>query len=159
MTQISVTAETTDRLSLEEARSFIDRLLAQTPERSEPEVALAEAESGAPRRELPDEMELAQRFVDDLFGRTGAGLHQLVSAMASFDDQFSLAHIAEETGESLPKTHSRFASLGRSIKVARKNVPDAPELFTAHERPGDLWHFSMPESIRTAVRQAEARAE
>ena len=79
--------------------------------------------------------------------------------MASLEDRFTLATVAEQTGETLAKTHSRFASLHRSVKAARKNVPGAPELVIAHQKVGGLWQFSMTESIRTAVRQAEERGE
>jgi hypothetical protein len=79
--------------------------------------------------------------------------------MGSFEDRFTLVDISEETGEALSKTHSRFASLGRSIKAARNNVPGAPELFVAHQQPGDHWQFSVPEPIRLAIREAEARSK
>src|SRR4051812_10100363 len=104
MTTISITAQSSDRRSLEEARAVIDRLLAQSAEAAE---MSAPAEEAAPPNghQQPSEGELAQSFVDDLWGRTGDGLHQLISAMASFDDRFSLADVAEETGETLSKTH------------------------------------------------------
>lgn len=159
MTQISITAETSDRQSLEEARALIDRLLMPaSPQPPDPRATGASADTPrGPEPNGPGEAEVAQQFVDDLWGRTGDGLHGLISVMGSFDDRFTLVNISEETGETLSKTHSRFASLGRSIKAARNNVPGAPDLFIAHQQPGDLWQFSVPESIRAAIRKAKTR--
>lgn len=160
MAQICISAESSDRASLEEARAIFNRLLAELPQASEDLASGPEAVTVVdPDAEEPDEGDLAQRFIEDLWKRTGDGLHQLLSVMASFDGWFTLTDIAEETGETLSKTHSRFASLGRSHKAARNNVPGAPELLTDDKQPGGHWRFSMPKSLRNAIRLVEDQAE
>src|SRR4051794_24585647 len=93
MAEINIRLESTDRDSLEAVRAAVDHLIAHAGESNTPR-AVVQPPDAAPSPQLNEE-ELAQAYVEDLWGRTGDGMHELLSVMASFEDRFSLADIAE----------------------------------------------------------------
>jgi hypothetical protein len=147
MAQVSVTANTRDRASLEEARAFIESLLGSgqvTP------LATASADDSA-GPEPRSEADAIEAYVDDLWQRMGTNLRKMVAESATFDDHWwSLAELADKLGEEMQSTKSRWANLGRSLKAASAAVPYAPPMYTWQKREG-LWHFSMAASMRSVV--------
>jgi hypothetical protein len=85
--------------------------------------------------------------------------HELVAAAAEIDGRFSMADIAKALDEELSVIVSRFANLGRSMKRTRERIPGAPSFFEEEEKTADGWTFTMPQSIRDAIRQKAQERE
>jgi hypothetical protein len=146
--QITILLDTKSQTDLAESREFLDQLIARGVGGG---LSRAEAEKGSPGPSyIPDP---AQQAVDDLWNRVGDTGRELVITAAAIDGRFALTDVAEVLNEDLSKIVSRFANLGRSLKRTKERVPGAPPFFEEEEKTAAGWTFSMPQSIRDAVRQ------
>lgn len=168
MATISLHLDFSDPQDLAEARDFCDYLLAmnhadaaprpsETSTRRQPTL-VSESRDGSPRNvrgpEVSASPAVVAAAVDNFWGRTGLShraFMKVVAENAAQKDAFSLKDLADSLDQRLSVVKSRWASLGRSIRAARDDVPGAPRFLEEVERRDGLWHFTMPEAVREAV--------
>lgn len=146
MAKITIHLDTASQAELTESREFLDQLIALGGDDG-----LSGVEKGG--RASGPGSDLAQKAVEDLFGRTGDSAREFVITAAAIEGPFTMSDIAERLSRPVSKVVSQFAVLGRSTKRTKERVPGAPPFFLEQDETPAGWTFVMPQEIRDAVQR------